>query len=138
MAVDDGEVFFVDLAALHGEGETAGGLGILGDEDEATGFAIEAVDDGEGGIGTGEVVGEELLEAVEECGGVIWFAGVNEEVGGFMDDDIVVGLVDDGEIRVMEGVFDIGGEFEVIRSQYLVFGWGVARASWAKFWLVRL
>jgi hypothetical protein len=99
--VDEGEVFFVDLAPLHGEREATGCFGVFGDEHEAGGFAVEAIDDGEAGV-VGDVVGEEILDAVEESGRVIGFAGVDEEMGGFIDDDVVGGFVDDGEIGIME------------------------------------
>ena len=44
MAVDDGEVFFLDGAGFPDFAEFAGGHGIFGDDDDAAGFAVEAVD----------------------------------------------------------------------------------------------
>ena len=44
VAVDNGEVFFLDGAGFPDFAEFAGGLGIFGDEDDAAGFAVEAVD----------------------------------------------------------------------------------------------
>ena len=44
VAVDEGEVFFLHEAGFPDLGEFAGGDGIFGEEDEAGGFAVEAVD----------------------------------------------------------------------------------------------
>ena len=44
VAVDDGEVFFLDGAGFPDFAEFAGDFGIFGDEDDAAGFTVEAVD----------------------------------------------------------------------------------------------
>ena len=44
VAVDDGEIFFFDGAGFPDFSEFAGDFGIFGDEDDAAGFAVEAVD----------------------------------------------------------------------------------------------
>jgi len=44
MAVNNGEVFFLDGAGLPDFAEFTGGFGIFGDENDAAGFAVEAVD----------------------------------------------------------------------------------------------
>ncbi len=44
VAVDDGEVFFLDGAGFPDFAEFAGGFGIFGDDNDAAGFAVEAVD----------------------------------------------------------------------------------------------
>ena len=43
--VDDGEIFFLDGAGFPDFPEFAGDFGIFGDEDDAAGFAVEAVDE---------------------------------------------------------------------------------------------
>ena len=44
VAVDDGEVFFLDGAGFPDFSQLAGDLGIFGDDDDAAGFAVEAID----------------------------------------------------------------------------------------------
>ena len=44
VAVDDGEVFFLDGTGFPDFSQLAGDFGIFGDEDDAAGFAVEAVD----------------------------------------------------------------------------------------------
>ena len=44
VAVDDGEVFLLDGAGFPDFSQFAGGFGIFGDDDNAAGFAVEAVD----------------------------------------------------------------------------------------------
>ena len=44
MAVDNSEVFLLDGAGFEDFAKFAGGFGIFGDEDNAAGFAVEAVD----------------------------------------------------------------------------------------------
>ena len=44
-AVNDGEVFLLDGAGFPDFAQFAGGFGIFGDEDDAAGFAVEAVDE---------------------------------------------------------------------------------------------
>ena len=44
VAVDDGEVFLLDGAGFPDFAQLAGGFGIFGDDDNAAGFAVEAVD----------------------------------------------------------------------------------------------
>jgi hypothetical protein len=45
VAVDDGEVFFLDGAGFPDFSQLAGNSGIFGDDDDAAGFAVEAVDE---------------------------------------------------------------------------------------------
>ena len=45
VAVNDGEVFLLDGAGFPDFAEFAGGFGIFGDDDDAAGFAVEAVDE---------------------------------------------------------------------------------------------
>jgi hypothetical protein len=44
VAVDDGEVFFLDGTGFPDFSQLAGDFGIFGDEDDAAGFPVEAVD----------------------------------------------------------------------------------------------
>ena len=43
-AMNDGEIFLLDGAGFPDFAQLAGGPGIFGDEDDAAGFAVEAVD----------------------------------------------------------------------------------------------
>ena len=45
VAVNDGKVFLLDGAGFPDFAQLAGGFGIFGDEDDAAGFAVEAVDE---------------------------------------------------------------------------------------------
>jgi len=45
MAVNDGEIFLGDTASFESFAKGAGGLGILGNEHDAAGFAVETVDE---------------------------------------------------------------------------------------------
>ena len=71
---------------------------VFGDEDEAAGFAIEAIDDREARA-VGDVVGEQVVQAIEQCGWAIGLGGVDLEGGWFVDDDPVVGFGDDAKVR---------------------------------------
>ncbi len=68
---------------LHGEACVAGGGGVFRDEDDAAGFAVEAIDDGDLAAG-GELVAEEVAKAVPESAGAARFARVHEEAGRFV------------------------------------------------------
>jgi hypothetical protein len=45
VAVDDGEVFFLDGTGFPDFSQLAGDFGIFGDDDDAAGFAVEAIDE---------------------------------------------------------------------------------------------
>ena len=45
VAVNDGKVFFLDGTGFPDFAEFAGNFGIFGDNDDAAGFAVEAVDE---------------------------------------------------------------------------------------------
>ena len=44
MTVDDGKIFLLDSAAFENFAQFPGSFGIFGDENDTTGFAVEAVD----------------------------------------------------------------------------------------------
>jgi len=93
----------VDLSACHGFTEAACGVGGGGDEDDSAGFAVEAVDDGELAA-VAQFVGAEVFEVVEEGAGSAGFAGVDEEVSGFVEDEEVIAFVEDAQRGGFQGV----------------------------------
>lgn len=82
LAGEEREVTLGDGAALELEAETATAGAGLGDEEEAAGFAIEAV--GEGGAPVAEAIGE---EPVGEGARAFARGGVDEDAGGFVEDE---------------------------------------------------
>ncbi len=92
VAVDEGEVGFGDLAAGEHVAELAVGAVVLGDEDDAAGLLVEAVDDAgaEVAADVGEMV-EVVEEGVDEGAAVACVvggagAGVDHHAGGLVDD----------------------------------------------------
>ena len=109
VAVDDGEVFLGDGARLPDFAEFAGGGGILGDDDEAGGFAVEAVNQMRREVWGGR---REAIPhahglapracqinpgAADETGIFVALGGMADEVGGLVDDEQIGVLMDDGE-----------------------------------------
>lgn len=138
---DEGEVLLADFAAHHRFGNGAGGRGIFGDEDQAAGFAVEAVDNGEGGA-VGEVVSEEGAEAVPQGGGAARFGGVNLEGRGFVDHDPIRALVDYNEVEDIGGGRGHGaGEGEAARRKRrrrsASGGWGSHQCGFPSPWRAR-
>ncbi len=118
--VDEGEVGFADGASFELAGDAPMGFIGFGDEDEAGGVAIEAVDDaGAPGVGAGGEGGVGILgvvdEGVDEGAGPVSAGGVNDEVGLFIDGEEGVIFVDDveGNIFGEEGFGDGDGEGDV-------------------------
>ena len=133
VAVEEGDVGLGDLAAGEHLAELAVGAVVFGDEDEAAGLLVEAMDDA--GAEVAADVGE-LVEVEEE--GVDEGAAVAGVVGGAGSgvDHHAGGLVDDGEVLVF--VEDVEGDVfgrwrggaragESLRSRWIrrrgVFAW---------------
>lgn len=91
---------FGDLPPLHGETELAGGAGVFGDEHSAAGLAVESIDDGNLAA-IGDFVGEKAAQAVPEGFHAAGGAGVDFEWGGFVHNDVVFRLIEDGEFGVV-------------------------------------
>ena len=112
-ALDEGEVGFGDLAGgeLAGEG-AVGGVG-AGDEEDAAGAFVEAVDDAGAEIAAeGGELGEVVEEGVDEGAGAAAGAEVDDEAGGLVDGDDAGVLIEDVEGDVFgEGAegFQAGG-----------------------------
>lgn len=96
VAFDESQVFFVDGAGLEGCLERGGGGGIVGEQEQAAGFAVEAV--GEMAAEVGAEAGFE--QRVERVLGVD-AGGVDGQVGGF---------VDQGDVGVLEQDLVVGGD----------------------------
>ena len=122
VAVDEGDVGFGDLALGEHLAELAVGAVVLGDEDDAAGLLVEAVDDAgaEVAADVGEI-GEVEEEGVDEGAAVAGVvggagAGVDHHAGGFVDDGEVLVFVEDVEGDVLgDGVERgrVGGAFDL-------------------------
>ena len=98
MAFDEGDVGFLDFAVAKGFAEFGVGEIGLGDEDDAGGFLVEAVDD----TGAKDVAAlrEGLTateERVDESAFVVSGAGVDDHAGGLVDGYDVGVFVEDVE-----------------------------------------
>jgi len=107
VAVEEGDVGLCDLAAGEHVAEFAVGAVVFGDEDEAAGELVEAVDDAgaEVAADVGEVgeVEEERVDEGTAVAGVVGGSGsgVNHHAGGFVDDGEVLVFVEDVEGNVL-------------------------------------
>ena len=78
--MDQGEVTFMDFAALLHFAECRGVFFAPTDEKKATGFAVEAANK------TKKLVGIHLAKVIDEGDGAIGSGGMNQETGRFIDD----------------------------------------------------
>ncbi len=96
-APDDGEIFFLQLLLLHQESKPARGGRGFRDEDETARFAVQPVNDRD--LATiCDLEGEEVPEFAPQGAGTVRLRGMNEQERRFVDDDVFVGLIDNGEI----------------------------------------
>jgi hypothetical protein len=124
VAVQEGEIGFRDLPLGEHLAELAMGAVVFGDEDEAAGLLVEAMDDA--GAEIAAYVGEfgEVEEKRVDQGASVAFvvrdtrAGVDHHAGGFVDDGEVLVFVKDFEGDVfgngvegggLRGAFDLDG-----------------------------
>ena len=101
-APHDGAIFLGELVAELAEAELARSRSGLGHEDDATGFAVEAVEDGDLAA-AGEFKRKQLAEVVPKGDGVRGLAGVNVETGRFIEGDPGGRLVEDAERELKVG-----------------------------------
>ena len=99
-AVNERGVGLVDFAFLHRHAEEAGEFVIFRDEYDATGLAIEAVDEGDLAA-VGDFIREEITEPMPERGRAVGSARMDLQRRGFIDDDVAICLVDDSEGSVI-------------------------------------
>ena len=95
MAFDEGDVGFFDFATAKGFAEFGMGEVVFGDEDDAGGFLVEAMDDA--GAEDVATLRERLAaaeERVDERAFVVAGAGVDDHAGGFVDGEDVVVFVE--------------------------------------------
>ena len=109
VAVDKGEVFLLHGARFPDFPQFTGDFSVLGDENEAGRFAIEAMDQMGNGIFEFLVFSFKLAgiarglpfqmnaSATDEAGIFVAFGGMANKVGRFVHDENVGILVDDGE-----------------------------------------
>jgi len=124
----EGEVFLVDAAVLEIAAELVVGVWRFGDDEEAGGVFVEAVEEAE--VAAGAEVLEEFAEeaifegeeAVEKGIGGVALAGLRDEAGGFVDDEEVGVFVKDGN---EDG--GVGADGEGDRSGGCCFGFGHGR-----------
>ena len=98
--MDEGHVGFFDRAAFKLAGEAPVGLVGFGDEDQAGGVAVKAVDDaGPPGIAAGGECGVGQLgvveEGVDEGAGPVAAGGVDDEAGLLVEGDEMLIFIDD-------------------------------------------
>lgn len=86
------------------------GAVVLGDDDAAGGVFVEAMDDAGAGFtaDAGEVVAV-MEEGVDEGAVGVAGGGVDDEAGGFVDDEDVAVLIEDFDGDVLGDDFDGGG-----------------------------
>ena len=95
MAFDEGDVRLLDGASAEGFAEFGVGEIVFGDEDDAGGFFVEAMDDA--GAEDVAALRERLAaaeERVDERAGVVSGAGVDDHAGGLVDGEDVVVFVE--------------------------------------------
>ena len=101
-AVDEGEIGFLDLAVFEGGLAVAGGGGVLGDEEDSAGFAVEAADEVE------FCLFFPFFGGADEAGPRAVFGGVADDVSGFVEGDEVGVFLDDPA-----GEFVFGDEWDL-------------------------
>ena len=109
MAVEESDIGLGDLALGEHLAEFAVGAVVFGDEDEAAGLFVEAMDDAGAEIAAdvGEIV-EVEQQCVDEGAAVAGFvvcagAGMDHHAGGFVDDGEMFVFVEDFEGNVFRG-----------------------------------
>lgn len=128
LALDEGEVVAVEgvFAGLFGEG--AVGAAGFGDDHDAGGVAVEAVDDaGPGGVVAGGFDGAAMVhDGVDEGAGIVARRGMDDEAGGFVDDEDVGVFEEDveGDVFGRGGGFGRGrqGEADGVAGEYASAG----------------
>ena len=111
-APHDGEVGFAELPPFHGLAEHAGGGLVFRDEDDPTRLSIEAVDEGKVPAAD-PLVGAEGLKTVEQGRRIPRHRGVHHQMGRLVDDEVVLGLVEHGEIWNVKAQVD---DFRINRA----------------------
>ena len=99
-AVNERSVGLVDFAFLHRHAEETGEFVIFRDEHDATGFTVEAVDEGDLAA-VGEFIREEITKPMPERGRAVRIARMDLKRRRLIDDDVAIRLVDDGEGSVI-------------------------------------
>lgn len=97
VAMDEGEIGFGDAALLHGDGRRSRGGGVFCHQNDAAGFAVQAIDEGDL-PGVRDFVGEEVAQAVPQGSWPIRLARVDEESRRFFDRNQIGCLAKDAEV----------------------------------------
>ena len=95
---DNGQIFLLYLSPLHYQPEPARDIGFLRHQDQAAGLPIEPVHNGYLPAG-GNFEREESAQFLPQSSRAIRFRGMNQEKGGFIDHSIIVGFINDFEIK---------------------------------------
>lgn len=111
----DGEVGFAELPAFHRLAQHAGGGLVFRDEDDPARLAVEPVDQGKMAA-AGALVGAEGLETIEQGRRIPRHGGVHHQVRRFVHDEVVLGLIEDGEIGAVEAQVD---DFTILPAAWL-------------------
>lgn len=96
-APDNRQIFFRDPLLLHEQTKTPRGGRVLCHENEAAGFAIEPVDDGNLAA-IRDLESEELFQFAPQRSRAAWLRRMHEQERRLLHDDEVFALRDDGEI----------------------------------------
>jgi hypothetical protein len=105
-APNDGKIFFAKLMSLHQEPEIARSRGGFCDQHESAGFSVESVYD-RNLSAAGDFECEQITQLFPESRRVARLCGVNQKKRRLINDDVVIGLIDDFKVkrwsnRVME------------------------------------
>ena len=97
VAVDDGEVFFLDEASFKGFSKFASGCRIFCDQNDAAGFAVEAVDEIRFEVLALSAGGQIQTGTADEAGHLAVLGGMADESRGFIDHEQIGVLENDIE-----------------------------------------
>lgn len=104
-SVHDGEVGFAELPAFHRLAQHAGGGLVFRDEDDPARLAVEPVDQGKMAA-AGPFVGAEGLKTIEQGRRIPRNGRVHHQMRGLVHDEVILGLIEDGEIGAVEAKVD--------------------------------
>ena len=97
-APNDCEVFFAKLMSLHQESKIARSRRGFCNQHETAGFAVESIHDRNLSAG-GDLEREQIAQLFPESRRNARFCRVNKKKRRLIDDDIVVGLIDNPELE---------------------------------------
>ncbi len=97
VALNEGEIGLADPALLHGDGCRSSGGGVFCHQNDATGFAVQAVDEGDL-PGVRNFESKEVAQAVPQGPWAARLARVDEEARRFFNRNQIGCFTDDAEV----------------------------------------